>query len=268
MKTSFYFVLWIIIYPVLSLFGNPTIDRNSFIIALVIVWGINMLVNRIMPKTIVYERVTEIAPILEDVYTGNVRSFSSRLTKSIMVQTLTAVYFTLSTVVIATTLFISDINDWISLAIFAFFAIAGISRTAALAKAKSRLNSDPTPRQCEEIAVQTYKLNYQSYFERRRNCASYAQILPPKPIHYRVYLIESLIFAGLATLSGLIYISMALISWFSGRSLEARAMAGMFFLYGTLALYYGVKDIVSSARSLRDKRHDLPQQPTSPNDGN
>ena len=81
MKTSFFFVLWILIYPILRLFNNSFINNNTFIVALAVVWGLSWLLNRIMPDTITYERASRIAPILEDVYTGNVASFKKRLVR-------------------------------------------------------------------------------------------------------------------------------------------------------------------------------------------
>ncbi len=81
MKTGFYFVLWILIYPILGLLNNSFINNNAFIVALAVVWGLSWLLNRVMPKTLTYEQVTQIAPILEDVYTGNVPSFKKRLSK-------------------------------------------------------------------------------------------------------------------------------------------------------------------------------------------
>ena len=39
MKTSFYFVLWILIYPILGLFNNSFIDNSAFIVAFAIVLG-------------------------------------------------------------------------------------------------------------------------------------------------------------------------------------------------------------------------------------
>lgn len=81
MKTSFYFVLWILIYPILGLFNNGFIDNNAFIVALAIVWGLSWLLNRMMPDTQTYERASQVAPILEDVYSGIVSSFKKRLVR-------------------------------------------------------------------------------------------------------------------------------------------------------------------------------------------
>ncbi len=65
-------MLWIAIYPILGLFHNNFVDSNAFLIALVIVWGLSALLNRAMPETLLYERVSERLPVLEDVYNGNV----------------------------------------------------------------------------------------------------------------------------------------------------------------------------------------------------
>ena len=115
MKTSFYFVLWIMIYPILGLFNNSFIDNNAFVVALVAVWGLSWLLNQVMPKTLTYERVTQVAPILEDVYTGNVASFGKRLTRESIIELVTAIYFTLTTILICVAVFVVGINDWIAL---------------------------------------------------------------------------------------------------------------------------------------------------------
>ena len=94
MKTSFYFVLWILIYPILGLFNN------AFIVALAIVWGLSWLLNRIMPVTLTYERASQIAPVLEDVYTGNVSAFMKRLSRESNIEIVTAIYFIVTTIVI------------------------------------------------------------------------------------------------------------------------------------------------------------------------
>ena len=105
MKTSFYFVLWILIYPILGLFNNTVINDNAFIVALAVVWGSSWLLNRIMPETLTYERASQIAPILEDVYTGNVTSFKKRLSREANIEIITAIYFIVTTIVIAISVF-------------------------------------------------------------------------------------------------------------------------------------------------------------------
>ena len=72
MKTSFYFVIWIIIYPLLGLFHSPALSQNSFIVALLIVWGLSWLLNRSMPDTLRYEAALTRVSLMELLYSGNI----------------------------------------------------------------------------------------------------------------------------------------------------------------------------------------------------
>ena len=243
MKTSFYFVLWILIYPILGLFDNNFINNNAFIVGLAVVWGLSWLLNHIMPETLSYERASQIAPILEDVYTGDVTSFKKRLSREANIEVITSIYFIVTTVVIALAVIKARVNDWIALAIFGFFTIGAISRSTGLIKAKSQLNDNPTGEQCMEIADETYKLDYASYYEARCN-VSYEEMLPPKPKHFKAFKIFSIAISTIASLLGLLYIVLGIIIMLSQSSLEAGAVAGMYFLYGSLAAYFGVKDFI------------------------
>lgn len=248
MKTSFYFVLWILIYPILGLFNNSFIDNNAFIVALAIVWGFSWLLNRMMPNTLTYERISQVAPILEDVYTSNVDSFKKRLVREYNIETVTAIYFTVTTVVIAIAIFKAGVNDWIALVIFGFFTYGAISRSISLIRAKATLKSNPTPEQCMEIADDTYKLDYASYYD-AHNGVSYLDMLPVKPKYFTAFKIFSVVIAAIASLLGLLYIILSVLIMLSQTTLEAGALAGMYFLYGSLAAYFGVKDFVSCLHS-------------------
>ena len=254
MKTSFYFVLWILIYPILGLFNNDFINNNDFIVALAAVWGLTWLLNRLMPKTLTYARVSQIAPILEDVYTGNVASFGKRLTRESSIELVTAIYFVVTTIVIGIAVFIAGINDWIALIVFGFFTFGAIGRTTNLMKAKSLLNEDPTGQQCMEIATETYNLDYASYYEQRKE-VSYKDMFPPRPRHFKVFQIFSLIIAAIAVLFGLFYIITAILVMRGSSSFEAGALSGMCFLYGSLATYFGIKDSITVSQYFKEKNH-------------
>lgn len=244
MKTSFYFALWILIYPILGLFNNSFIDNNAFIVALTIVWCLSWLLNRMMPDTLTYERVSQVAPIHEDVYTGNVSSFKKRLVRESNIETITAIYFIVTTIVIALAIFKAGVNDWIALVLFGLFTYGAISRSIALIRANATLKSDPTPEQCMEIADETYKLDYASYND-AHNGVSYKDMLPPKPKHFTTFKVFSVVIAVIASLLGLLYIILGVLIMLSQMTLEAGALAGMYFLYGSLATYFGVKDFIS-----------------------
>lgn len=250
MKTSFYFVVWILIYPLLGLINNSFIDNNAFIVALAAVWGLSRLLNRLMPETLTYENVTQIAPILEDVYTANVASFSKRLTRELIIEIVSAIYFIVTTIVSGIIIFIIGINDWLTLIIFGFFTFLSIGRVINLLKAKSSLKENPTGEQCMEIADDTYRLDYASYYEERQEL-SYQELLSQRPRHFKVFQIFSIIIAVIAALIGLSLIITAILIMLDSYSYVAGAFGGMYFLYGSLAIYFGIKDVVSISRHLK-----------------
>lgn len=250
MKTSFYFVLWIIIYPLLGLLNLRWVDENSFIITLLIVWGLSWILNRTMPNIITYERATQIAPILEDVYTGNVSSFSKRLTRDSVIESITAVYFLVTTILICIVIFVIGVNDWIALTVFAFFTYSAISRSISLIKANKSLRDNPTAEECMEIATDTYNLDYSSYYE-CRNLTAYENMLPQKPKYFKFFKALSIIIAGICTLLGILYILTSVIYTFNfAFTYEIISLAAMYFLYGTLATYFGIKDCISCVRNV------------------
>lgn len=253
MKTSFYFVLWIIIYPILGLFNNDFIVNNSFVVAIAAVWGLSWLLNRMMPETQTYERVSQIAPIMENVFTGNVGAFIKRLRTETRIETFTSIYFLVTTAVIAYAVFKAGVNDWIALIVFGFFTFGAISRSITLGKALTSVKSNPTPAQCAETAEEVYKLDYAAYYEGRQSC-TYNQMLPECPRHFKAFQIFSIVIAGICSLLGFLYIVLAAVVMIGSTSFATDAVAGMYLLYGSLAAYFGIKDFVSIIKSLKYKQ--------------
>lgn len=257
MKTSFYFVLWILIYPLLGLLDNSFVDENAFVIALIVVWGLSWLLNRMMPDTITYENALQIAPILEDVYTGDVRSFSKRLSRDTVIETITSVYFILTTFVICIVMFKLGGSDWIGLMVFGFLAYGAISRSIRLMRAKASLRSNPTAEECMNIASGTYNLNYASYYEAHADTA-YEDMFPPKPKYFRAFQVFLFVMSIICVLLGLLYVVLGLIIMLTESSVEAGAVAGMYFLYGSLATYFGVKDLISTVKNNGSRKRNFP----------
>lgn len=250
MKTSFYFVLWIMIYPILGLFNNSFIDNNAFVVALVAVLGLSWLLNQVMPKTLTYEHISQIYAILEDAYNGNVASLGKRLTRESIIEFVTAIYFIVTTILICVAVFVVGINDWIELIVFGLFTFGAIYRAITLIKAKSSLFANPTGEQCVEIANETYKLDYPSYSEQRKG-TNYESMLPARPKHFKVFQIFSIVIASIAALLGLFYIVDAIsLIMIGSNSIGTGAFAGMCFLYGSLATYFGIKDIITTSQNI------------------
>lgn len=248
MKTSFFFVVWIVIYPLLGLLHNSFIDQNAFIVALLAVWGMSWLINRTMPETLAYERASQIAPILEDIFTGNLIHFRKRVTRQTIIEAVTSFYFLITTLVLILSIARYGGSDWLALIIFALFTYSTVARSIRLLRDYSRLKAHTTKEECERIAADTYGLDYEAYAENRERC-SYTDILPPRPTHFKAFQILSMVFSGICVCLGLIYIVMGLGVMLSNDSVRAGAIAGMYFLYGSLATYFGIKDLISSVSS-------------------
>lgn len=252
MKTSFYFVVWIVIYPLLGLLHNEFIYNNSFFVALIVVWAISWFINRNMPDTLRYERVSGTYPVLESVYTGNVAVFSKRLGSMALTESVTSVYFCLTTVFIIITSLRSG-SGWFELIIFGLFALGTITRSSRLVNSYFKLKRNPTPDECVAIAEDTFKLNYTAYFDQRQG-RSYVDMFPPRPQYYKAFLVVSAIIAVVAAVLGVITITFAIIASYSNASVGNGIMAGMYFLYGALATYFGIRDLISCLRAFKIAR--------------
>lgn len=246
MKTSFYFVVWILIYPLLELTGSRAVAVHSFILALFMVWGLSWLINRFMWKFAAYDSALEVAAVLEDVFTGNVDSFRRRLTRMAVVETLTAAYYVVCLIVIGKAL-LEDVGELVPFVVFVILGISAIRRSIRFIKADSRLKANYCNEECLHIVDDTFGYDYEEYYNERIN-HTYEEMLAYKPRYFTVYRISSLIIAIVASLFGLAYFALGLygiLDPYYGNT----AAAGMVFLYGSLALYYGIKDIVACTKT-------------------
>lgn len=81
MKARFYFVLWSFAYLLLGQVDNSFVYEHMFLLALLFVIAILWVLNQLIPNTLAFERVSQTAPIMEEIYTGNITSFKKRLSK-------------------------------------------------------------------------------------------------------------------------------------------------------------------------------------------
>ena len=244
MKTSFYFFLWIIIYPLLGLTHSSWVYQNSFIVALFIVWILSWILNKNMPETLKYEGISEMSTIMEEVFTGNIQSFRKRLSRRVVVDFITSVYMGVAFVFILFSMMKGSADDWIALLIFGFFAFGAISRAVKLNQVNQRLNQNPTKEECAVVIQEIYQIDYTSYYNARLYSTAEA-MLPPQPKHFKAFQIFSFVIAIVCALFGLFYLILSIIILAENRSAEAISGGIMYFLYGSLAAYFGIKDSVS-----------------------
>ncbi len=247
MKASFYFVLWIIVYPLLGLIPSQFVHDYSFFAACFIVWGLAAVLNHLFGNTFAYARTVQMMPVLEEVYTSNVEAFRKRLTREVVIAIVTSLYFCVTTAIIVTAAFTGQSGGFLELVIFGAFTIAMLGSSVKLFKAWQSLKANPTKDTCETIAMYTMRLPYEEYSQARFD-HSYGEMFPPRPRYYSVYIVFSVIFSVAAVVLGLIFMVLGIIIFFGSSGVEAGSVAGMYLLYGALALYYGVRDLVTKER--------------------
>lgn len=253
MKTSFYFFLWIIIYPLLGLRHNFWIYQNSFIIALFVVWGLSWFLNKNMSATMRYERASGIFTILEEVYTGNVRAFMQRLSRMMKVDFVSAVYLGVAFVFILFSMVRGSADDWVALLIFGFFAFGSITRAVRLNQVYQRIKQNPVPAECTAVVDEIFRVDYGEYYSRRVEMPA-ETMLPPQPRHFKAFQIFSLVIAAICIVFGVYYLVMSIIVLVGNRSAEAISGGIMCFLYGSLATYFGVRDTINCINYFRHRK--------------
>lgn len=244
MKTSFYFVVWIVIYPLLGFLGNAWIDEHSFFVALICVWALSWFLNQVMPETIAYERKFSLAQIMNEVYTCNVDGFRRRLSRMSMIEFIGLLYFVATFLF---TLFIMKVGGStgiFELIVFGLLAAGTIINTVKLQKYSRQLRKNPDPQESVAI-VEEMGMDYTTYYEERQNSDQNA-LVPPAPRNFSIFQIFSLIAAGICTLLGIVFIILAILYFVGNTSFGATSFGIMFLLYGSLATYYGIKDCISS----------------------
>ena len=237
----------------LGLLHNPWVYQNSFIVALFIVWILSWILNKNMPETLRYERITEMSTILEEVFTGNVKAFMQRLSKTVTVEFITAIYLGAAFVFVLFSMVRGSADDWIALLIFGFFAFGAISRAVKLNQIYQRIKQNPTRDECASVVEETFRVDYASYHNSRIHTTAEA-MLPSQPRHFKAFQIFSLVIAVICALFGLFYLIMAIIIFAENRGAEAISGGIMYFLYGSLAAYFGIKDSVSCVNYFRRKK--------------
>lgn len=259
MKTSFYFVLWIVLMTIIEVYFSHRLSDaganiSPFMLTLFAVIGISILLKNIMPKTIAYEDASQKYPILEDVYTMNVTSFRKRLLRDTIIQCAYAAYFIITTIVIILSFIYTNDISLITLAFFGLFSFSTTHVSLKFIKAYYKLKQNPSSQTCLDIAEYTYDLDYTSYYEEHQD-RTYEEVFPPKPRFYSIFRIVSTLFAAGAIIIGIIFMAQCVQdAFFFGLFTPVLIVVSMKFLYGSFALYFGVKDLISSIYSIKSSR--------------
>lgn len=230
MKTSFYFVLWILVYPILDLVGISA--DNSFIVALLLIWLISYLLNRQLRPIIYYNQALYVGGILRMAERGNLEGLRKKIRNQVLISAITATYMAIMTAVLIIQVIESQNYDIIPLIIFGLITVAEIWR---LKKALQALHQNDI----DNTLVMGFNIRPDNAFADAP--------LPPRPRRYSAYLAVSTIFAVLSALLGLAGIIIGILFSFKITSTPLQGMyVSIYYLYGGLALYFGIHDTINT----------------------
>jgi hypothetical protein len=229
------------------MFDNSFVEKYSFVIAMAVVYAISKLLNFAMPNILAYERITHIADVLESVYTGNVAAVTKRVKRDTLIEAITAVYFVCTVIAIVLAIGKGFLSEIFALFVFGYLMYTSIARSYMLYKAYSFLKSEPTPENCVYIVDNAYRLDYASFYDDHEG-KCLAEMLSPRPKMYKFAAIVSFIVAIVCTLLGLLFVFNGVMT---AVFTSASAVGGSVFLYGSLATYFGVKDVIECWHALK-----------------
>ena len=245
MKTSFYFVMWICIYPILELTRVPFLIENSFIVALLVVMlVIPHITKKIFEKDIVYSQNKRIIDYFEAIYTNNVAKLKKQLMTNIILNSVVFIYF-VSYVIGILVLRVPD--AFIQYIVFGLLSLlAGtwiVKNVSQYIKIKDVEEFDEDS--LEYVLTEDDESVYENYKAQRAEM-SYGQILASLGNRGKALKITSIVFAIACAFLGLVfaYIWLPLLLFNSNGELLIMAMV----VYAGMAMYYGISDLIESIR--------------------
>lgn len=245
MKTSFYFVLWICIYPILDLTGVPFLQENSFFVALLIVmFAVPHLTKKIFEKDIIYTHNKRVIDYFETIYTNNVAKIKKGLMTNIILNSVVFIYF-VSYVVGILVMGVPDaLLQYIVFGVLSLLSGSWIVKNVSqYLKVKDIVTFDEDNIEC---VINENDLPVYEEYKEKRAMVSYQQLLASLGNGGKALKITSIVFAIICTLLGLVFVYQWLPLIFFGFNGELIIMA--MIVYASMAVYYGIHDLIESVR--------------------
>ncbi|MDE7385755.1 MAG: hypothetical protein K2N28_01305 [Muribaculaceae bacterium] len=239
MKTSFYFFLWFIVYYLIGLTGVPALVNNSFVVALILVYLISRLNSKLFAQDIAYQANLNKWYIFEIFYSNEPRKLTRILRNRVIGETVWALYCILTVF----GLLLIGARDFLVLGVFGFLGVISMVASSRNFNRMRDINENGLP-SFDQSPYAPLSPEYIAYREAR---AAYTaeQLRPQAPAISKWVNIMSIVFAALCSLIGLLYMILLI-----GTLGNMQILDVTFLIYGVLAIYFGVKDLVASIRAL------------------
>ena len=239
MKASFYFVLWQLAWLLVGLLNIPFLNEYGFFFACIIVFFADRIINRFLKNQIEYQQICAVISIMEMAYNNDYKKFKRQALLQMVVYTALFIYMLSYFVALFTSFSNVPLIDYILWGTFTI--LAGIS---SLQYIRLYLQARKTGYVMLDKELQEI---YQSY-KNERDSHTYEEMLLPRPKHYKATNTANTLFAILSIVTGLLAI--AILYAYRGESnFDTELVEFSMIIYGALASYWGIKDLLSTSNS-------------------
>ena len=243
MKTSFYFVAWILVYVLIDILNIQLLKENSFVAACVIVWGGAYIMNKVFASNAQNQQVRDVAKFYEKIYTDDVSGLRKEVFKDLILEISATVYLLLAIIGFSTL----NAGEFVVYVVFGFFLLLSCKNTYKLLVKYNSIKNKNSLSEFTEDSIANFLTEeeidcYHSYCN-EHNEHSFEEMCPPKEHSYKIFQIISVVLSIVCILLGVVL----LVSWLP---LFFFANQGVFLitamvLYASMALFYGIKDLIN-----------------------
>ena len=242
MKTSFYFFLWFIVYYLIGLTGSQLLIQNDFFVALILVFCISRLDNKLFYKETQYQTNLNRAYIFEIFYSNDSEKMAKVVRQRCLGQTIWAIYCILT---VAGLLALHN-TDIVAYVIFGFFGIMSMIASSRFYSQYRAIKENGLP-SFDESQFSQDEDSYRKYCELRGQYSA-QELLPHTPSISKWVNIASLVFAIACIGGGMFYLFLIL---FGINHIDMLFSAML--IWAVLAVYFGIKDLIGSIRVLQKR---------------
>lgn len=242
MKTSFYFFLWFIVYYLIGLTGSQLLIQNDFFVALILVFFISRLDNKLFSQETQYQANLNRAYIFEIFYSNDVGEMAKVARQRFIGQTVLAIYCILT---VAGLLALHN-TDIVAYAIFGFFGLISIISSSKFFSQYRTIKDNGLPL-FENSQFSDDRESYVRYCELRSQYSA-QELQPQAPSISKWVNIASIVFAIACIGGGLYYLFLILLG-----INHINILFSAMLIWAVLAVYFGCKDIISSIRILQKR---------------
>lgn len=237
MNTSFYFVLWPLVWLFIIITNIPFFNGFEFLFACIIVSFVGYIIRKLLKKHIEYQNILDLAFLFETAYMNDYARFKRVAFLKMLADVICAIYMLIMYVAIISL----PITPLIDILIFGVFTFLSVLSSIWNIKFYIR-----TRKAGQVIIDDNLQEQYLTYANARVG-HSYEEILPPQPKYSKVIAISNRLFAVLSIVIGLFIIILSSINLSSiNRNLYATTLLQTgYVFYGILALFFGLKDLLN-----------------------